>query len=706
MQPAEDPAGGTGDRVEWSPRVRALLVGLGLLLMIVPVAILFWPDRPTPAPPPDEDEDLDRLLAVVNPGYIGIETCAECHTARVKEFKTTRHFVACRTGEGVSPAGFAPGRGRCDIRSTGLRFEMTRSGSAFTATSIQATAQGDERTTYTIGLVYGAASKRDEMYFAWQPDGRVLRFPLAWLHPQQCWGADVDIARVGDTHPSCLECHNTWIEHVPGAPIRYRREGALLGVTCERCHGPGREHAEYHRQHPNDSANAILHPGTLTRERLMDVCAQCHGNTRQIGQPFTYRPGQPLATSYRTGKAVFREEDTTTNQVQYLGESKCYQKSQMTCITCHDPHTTKSADSGCQECHAPEKCKDRPSQPAGVRDNCVGCHMPQHVWMNSHFYYTADDHYLPVAPRSEHRIGVYPWAKLAVELAWARQQKDAKNKSEAARLAARLTDYWLKEAEQRRTAGRLKGAMAAYREALQITPDASARKRLKEVVAKQTEVDDLQEQLTRSRRNPAMAIDLLTRILERTPRDARAHGELGTLFALRGQRAEAVPHLQAVAKHDPSNCSGLTRLAWMAHTEGRDADALALCAQGEKVDPGDAMNHFVWGLALSKLQRWPEAEARFRTTLKRELTHGGANQGLSEALRQQGDAKEAVRYARRAARWGDPNDPQLHLTLGEAYAAARRFPEARLALERALSLAQRADPSLADTIRQRLRQIE
>src|SRR5262245_31174165 len=185
----------------------------------------------------------------------------------------------------------------------------------------------------------------------------------------------------------------------------------LLGATRERCHGPGQEHTAYPREHPKDEAHAILHPRTLSRERLIDVCAQCHGNTRLVGQAFSYRPGQPLESCYRTARAKYREDDTTTNQVQYLSESKCFQKSEMTCITCHDPHRPRSAHSGCMKCHTAASCTDQPRQPEAVRGDCVGCHMPQHIWMNSHFYMTKDDQYLPVAPRSEHRIAVYPEAK-------------------------------------------------------------------------------------------------------------------------------------------------------------------------------------------------------------------------------------------------------------------------------------------------------
>jgi tetratricopeptide (TPR) repeat protein len=684
-----------------------LWVGAGLFLTLLvgtTLAVWFWPEETPPPAAETGDDDLERLLAVVNPGYVGIETCAECHAARAAEFRTSRHYVACTTAAGVTAPGFHPGRGRYDPPIPGLRFEMTRWGDRYLATAVRATSEGEQRTSYEIGLVYGSGNQRDEMYFAWQDD-RLHHIPVAWLFPQGCWGHTGETLRVLDTPPSCLECHNTWVAHIPGTANQYRRDDLLLGVTCERCHGPGREHTAYHRQHPKAAAHAILHPGTLSRERLLDVCAQCHGNSRLRGRPFSYRPGEPLATAYRTGRAIYREDDTTTNQVQYLGESKCFQKSTMTCITCHDPHVPGSARSGCATCHAPAACTDRPHLPEAVRDNCVGCHMPRQIWMNSHYYTTKDEKYLPVAPRSEHRIGVYPEAKQAVLLAWLRQQTDGASRTEADRLAARLTDYWLKQAELRRRDGRLLAAIGAYREALQITPDPTARKGLQAVIARQAELDELGAKLARStHRGPEATIGLLTRMLELKPHDARAHSELGTLYSMTGRRAEALPHLEAVLKHDPTNASGLTRLAWLAQVEGRLREADELFAQADRIEPGHPVNHHVWGMALAKQKRWAEAEQHFRTTLECDPTHAGANQGLSEALRHLGQAAEAIRFARRAVRWSDPNEAEALLTLADAYAAAGRGPEARRTLEQALALAETKNPAQAQLIRRRLAQ--
>src|SRR5262249_17984575 len=153
---------------------------------------------------------------------------------------------------------------------------------------------------------------------------------------------------------------------------------------------------------------------------------------------------------------------------------------------------------------------------------------------------------------------------------------------------------------------------------------------------------------------------------------------------------------------DPTDSSGLTSLAWMAHAEGRDEEAAALCARAEKIEPSHPMNRCVWGLVQLKLSRWPDAEKHFREALRSNPTHAGANQGLSEALRHQGQAAKRARFARRPAPWTDPPPPEMLPTLADAYTAAERIADARQTLEKALFIAQANNSPLAAEIRNRL----
>ena len=212
---------------------------------------------------------------------------------------------------------------------------------------------------------------------------------------------------------------------------------------------PGQEHVNYHRAHPSENAaQAIIHPRRLSRERQLEVCTQCHGNaTRAKGPTLSYRPGQPLDDYYRTAISRHPEEDHVANQIKYLRQSKCFQKSELTCTTCHDPHRATdhaAVEKSCAQCHEPAGCREQARIPAAVRDNCTGCHMPGRVWMNVHFH-TAEEQFLPPFRRYDHRIGVYPEARDSVVLAWHKTQSSPENRTEVARLTQSLTDYWLAE---------------------------------------------------------------------------------------------------------------------------------------------------------------------------------------------------------------------------------------------------------------------
>ena len=187
--------------------------------------------------------------------------------------------------------------------------------------------------------------------------------------------------------PRCLECHSTRFEAVTEAPdnYRYRREGYLLGVTCERCHGPGGDHVDHHREHPQDEdARHIVHPGLLPRERLLNVCAQCHaGGGRPLQPAFSFRPGVPLADylALEGSEASARRGVHSNNQLPRLAESRCFSESpSMSCVTCHNPHRHEHGDVAlfsqrCQKCHEVQDCAVEPRLGDRIGSQCVECHM-------------------------------------------------------------------------------------------------------------------------------------------------------------------------------------------------------------------------------------------------------------------------------------------------------------------------------------------
>ena len=69
--------------------------------------------------------------------------------------------------------------------------------------------------------------------------------------------------------------------------------------------------------------------------------------------------------------------DVHGSQVELLKKSRCFQSSTMTCLTCHDVHTTQKDaaifSAHCLQCHK----KTHPKVKNQIAENCVDCHMPK-----------------------------------------------------------------------------------------------------------------------------------------------------------------------------------------------------------------------------------------------------------------------------------------------------------------------------------------
>jgi tetratricopeptide (TPR) repeat protein len=675
----------------------------------------YFHPRPTVVEVKPVDDQPDEIT-VVNPGYLGPQACAECHAERVAEFFKTRHAIACIEPSRDNVTAAFEARAPLTARNSGVRFEMSRAGDEFLLTAVRPSSKGQEQTSARIGLVYGSRGAGDEMYFTWHGD-HLYELPMAWLYPQGCWGnTTIDPHGSGDfgreTGPRCLECHNTWIGHVPGSHNEYRRDGRVLGVTCERCHGPGADHVAFHKDHPEAKrAESIVQPKSLERERQMEVCTQCHSNAiKPRDRAFSYRPGTPLADSYATIVTKNPEDDHVANQVQYLRKSKCFLQSDMTCVTCHNPHKPTdltAVQRSCLKCHEPASCKDREHQPAAVRNDCTACHMPPRVWMNVHFH-TKDDQYVPPIRRHEHRIAVHPEARNTVLFDWCAKQSDAESKKEAERQRTWIVDYWLAESERRRSDHRLLASIGALREALRVNPTATIREKLDETERDLARLNALMSEgvyLSGQRRFPE-GIARFEEAIALQPELALAHIQLGTALLQAGKSGPAAHEFRLAAKYDENDPNPHFMLAKMALDQKKPQEALQSARRAEEVGPFSDEISYVIGVALLDLNRDAEAADAFRKAIRVNPRNAGALQRMAHVLRKRGKAAEGVEFALKAVKLTHYENADMLLTLADTYADAGRLSEAEDVAEKAIAAAQKHDAGLAPIARRRLEQIK
>ncbi|MGB7285125.1 MAG: multiheme c-type cytochrome [Candidatus Acidiferrum sp.] len=323
-------------------------------------------------------------------GYIGDKACGQCHADKFQTFQITAHHLTSLlpSAESIDGSFTAPHNVMKTIDPE-LSFRMDARNGGFYETAILGEPPHAKEHTEEFGIVIGSGVK-GQTYLYWKGD-ELFQLPISywrelgqWVYSPGYAGATADFDR--GVIPRCLECHATYFE--PLTPSRgmnrYNRTNFALGISCERCHGPGQEHAARQRsQSAAAGAAAIVNPAKLSRDRQIDVCAQCHGGAgEEVAPPFSFRPGQPLANFITLKRpAPFEKVDVHGNQVALLEKSRCYQASaNMSCSTCHDEHaaerTAASYSNRCLTCHKAEKCGMYAKMGPRIVDNCIDCHMP------------------------------------------------------------------------------------------------------------------------------------------------------------------------------------------------------------------------------------------------------------------------------------------------------------------------------------------
>src|SRR5262245_29233273 len=107
--------------------------------------------------------------------------------------------------------------------------------------------------------------------------------------------------------------------------------------------------------------------------------------------------------------------------------------------------------------------------------------------------------------------------------------------------------------------------MNACVQSLRFDPASETRERLNWLKRTQAgiESDYFKALELRANQRYQQAIATLDGILAVKPDLAKAHAELGTLYALVGDRESATRHLTAVTEYDPDSPSGEAMLGWL-----------------------------------------------------------------------------------------------------------------------------------------------
>lgn len=401
-----------------------LLAAAGGVAAVAGIIVLFV-YRASPAPSaPKESFPIPpyRPTAFLNTGpdakYVGSAVCAECHRANHQSYLHTEHSRALSV---VDPAAEPPDS-FFEHAASGRRYRIYRANGQLRHE--ETIRHGDEVIARVdLPLRYLVGSGHFSRTYVVEIDSFLYESPVTWYASRGKWDMSpgYDQARhMGFERPiaeSCLYCHAGRVEPVEGAAHRLHVLEQAIG--CESCHGPGSVHRD-RRKEQALAAGAedltIVNPARLPRTLQEDICSACHLSGaaavllrgRSIAD---FRPGTPLS-DYRIHYRVDGggDEMMVVGHVEQMRQSKCWQQSEMTCLTCHDPHAREKAKDPaatyraiCMNCHEKKPCTLAPAnrlQKDGT-DNCSACHMPR------------GDTDIPHIAFTHHRIGHHGSKKTA-----------------------------------------------------------------------------------------------------------------------------------------------------------------------------------------------------------------------------------------------------------------------------------------------------
>jgi hypothetical protein len=356
--------------------------------------------------------------------YVGSAKCVECHQ---EEHEGFRHSGMGRSLAKLDPDEQPPD-GAVDHPLSQRRYEVVRRDGKMVHRELLVR-DGRQVLLQEHPVAYVIGSGNHARGYLVEVDGFLVESPLTWYASRAAWdmspGYDAP-QQLGFQRPvdqGCLVCHAGRSRPLEGT--FHRLEISEQWISCERCHGPGSLHvakqagADNTPTRPATTAapadDTIVNPKHLSRELADDVCAQCH--LRSVASCLVrdrdladFRPGLPLSAvriDFRLGRVS--DPMSVVGHVQQMRASRCYQQSQMTCTTCHDPHALPPQEQQalyyrgkCLSCHNLEDCHVDPAERAraSADNNCLTCHMPRSPIDIPHLAFT------------HHRVGIHDLARL------------------------------------------------------------------------------------------------------------------------------------------------------------------------------------------------------------------------------------------------------------------------------------------------------
>ncbi len=405
------------------------LAGTLLFLFVVLLAVSCWNKKPS-----EEESESKYLNHKKDAFYVGREACKGCHS---DIYATFMH-----TGMGQSWGAATKEKSAGKFTSDVAVYDAYRNlyyhpqWKKDTLQIMEFRLEGKDtifKRTENIQYIVGSGQHTNSHIY--QVNGFLYQAPLTFYTQKGEWNLPPGFenghnSRFGRAiELECVSCHNAFPAMDESGFNTYSY--IPLGITCERCHGPGSKHVEEKKNGfiidtKKEIDYSIVNPSKLPWKLQIDLCERCHLQGNAVLKPgksfFDFKPGMVLNKFMDIYMPKFSGNDTRiimASHAERFQKSQCFLKSnelndlnsgglKFTCISCHNPHVSvKSTDKEvfntvCRNCHQSKTCTAPKAELKKAADNCVQCHMPKngaidipHVTVHDHFIRVPKDAQAP-----------------------------------------------------------------------------------------------------------------------------------------------------------------------------------------------------------------------------------------------------------------------------------------------------------------------
>jgi Flp pilus assembly protein TadD len=333
--------------------------------------------------------------------YVGSESCKSCHEVEYNDWEGSHHDRAMMEADNNSVLGDF----NTSFTSQGVTSRFYMKGDKYFVNT-----EGPEGGYQDYEIIYTFGIEPLQQYIVEFPKGRFQCLRTAWDTEKGKWFdlyPDMKVLHDEWIHwtngglnwnTMCSDCHSTLVKkNYDPSRSSFDTEYSLINVSCEACHGPGKEHVDITSADDFDSTEYVgeLFMGKYTLpKQMVDDCARCHSLRTQFTEFYDHEGTfmDHYAPDWLRDGIYFADGQILGEVYVYASfiQSKMYAQN-VKCNDCHNVHSLELKFEGnrlCLECHEPTKYDSKDHHFHEINTEaaeCINCHMPGRYYMGNDF---------------------------------------------------------------------------------------------------------------------------------------------------------------------------------------------------------------------------------------------------------------------------------------------------------------------------------